>query len=1050
MAPTAENDSVETRSAQSHWSATISVFFAAMFLALLLAVGLIGGKEITNIASVRALTEEIQGTRLPEFVDNQKTLLNIENLRRLTEIAYISDDRRTRRNARINARALVAESIFTSDEKLHSDALRVSSAIDSLVKVRDNIEVLLSQLNESRQAYFIAVERLAHATGDPDKHQSLFGFFADNLMSGRDTVFIVSDDEYRALVDGHLAQVKDICGKFAPRDATQKAELEGQCLAVEETLRQYEEKALAIKTRNEESKAFWGDIDLVLKTMRDKVRLGAEHSINSALTSIREATLATTTTTYVMFGLMAVSILIYFVVVYIFITKPLRWTSAKLKDIQAGKLNSQPPSAIIITEIATIASLLDRFSEHLTALYQQTNQLEEEAARKKDLEEIMRAVFKASLDGYVVWNVGHIEQVSPGALMLMGYSDEREFKVNHNWFGMSDEHLSRMFKIAWKDGSAREEVALKTRNGDTVPCEISHLPLNFHDSACLLSYIRDLRTQKKNEEALRSAKEQAEVATRTKSEFLANMSHEIRTPMNAILGLAHLLQDTELDDQQREYLQRVEGSAEGLLRIINDILDFSKIEAGRLEMENTGFQLDEILEAVVNFNSHSADHKSVELIMAVPPQTHTSLVGDPVRLKQILNNLISNAIKFTDDGYVAIRVKELEAGGEAAGRICGKEPGRACFQFSVQDTGIGLTKEQVGRLFSAFTQADASTTRKYGGTGLGLVISRRLVEMMNGKIWVESEPGKGSTFHFTADFGLSDPADLYAARTTQFSGKQAVVVGRNRVSLSYILDHLTNMSFRAKGFLDSAEALRYFEDDLEKCDLLIVNWEIDSVTGLDFMAQIRQIEPKDKLPAVLMVPAALRSGLEKQAGNFNAILAKPISPSGLYNAILGAFGLKDGRRRAESGRDDSSNLVSEIKGAKILLAEDNEVNQLVARKIMEKAGLVVKIANNGLEALDMIAAEDFDLVLMDIQMPEMDGLEATRRLREDPRFTSLPVVAMTAHAMSGDREMSLEAGMNDHITKPINLPELFSTLAKWVPHRFGGVVDKGGKEPDQT
>jgi len=1035
VAPKPEIDPAGSPSVRNQWSATISVFFAAMFLALLLAVALIGVKEINNIESVRGLTEEIQGTRLPEFVDNQKTLLNIENLRRLTEIAYISDDRRTRRNARINARALVAESIFTSDEKLHDDALRVSSAIDSLVKVRDNIEVLEKQLAENRQTYFTAIERLAHLTADPDNHQSLFGFFAQNLMSGGDSIFILNDDEYQARVDEHLARVGVICQKARPGDA-----LDNQCQAAIDALNAYTAKARGIKARNEESKAFWGDIDLVLKTMRDKVRLGAEHSINSALTSIRQATQATATTTYIMFGLMGVSILIYFVVVYVFITKPLRWTSAKLKDIQAGKLVSKAPATIIITEIATIAALLDRFSDHLAALYQQTNQLEEEAARKKDIEEIMRAVFKASLDGYVVWNAGHIEQVSPGALMLLGYSDEREFRDRHDWFGLSNDHLNRMFKIAWNEGSAREEVLLRSRAGDMVPCEISHLPLNFHDSACLLSYIRDLRVQKKNEEALLAAKEQAEVATRTKSEFLANMSHEIRTPMNAILGLAHLLQDTELDDQQHEYLERVEGSAEGLLRIINDILDFSKIEAGKLEMENTGFQLDEILEDVVNFNSHSADHKSVELIMAVPPRTHTSLIGDPVRLKQILNNLLSNAIKFTNDGYVAIEVRELGPAGP-------DDSARSRYQFSVKDTGIGLTPEQTSKLFSAFTQADTSTTRKYGGTGLGLVISRRLVEMMNGEIWVESEAGEGSTFHFTAEFGLADQTDFYADGTTQFADHLAVVVGRNAVSLKYILAHLTNMSFRAKGFLSSAEALDYFRADSEKCDLLIVNWEIDELSGLEFMAEIRRVKSREELPAVLMVPAALRSEQEKKTGDFNAVLTKPISPGGLHNAIMAAFGQKSTRRRSEIGRDDSAELVAGIKGAKILLAEDNEVNQLVARKIMEKAGLVVKIANNGREALQMIAAEPFDLVLMDIQMPEMDGLEATRRLRSSPRFASLPVVAMTAHAMSGDRELSLQSGMNDHITKPINLPELFSTLAKWVPHRFGPGTAAEGEDP---
>lgn len=447
-------------------------------------------------------------------------------------------------------------------------------------------------------------------------------------------------------------------------------------------------------------------------------------------------------------------------------------------------------------------------------------------------------------------------------------------------------------------------MSLRTKSGETVPCEVSHLPLVFHENTSLLSYIRDLRAQKKTEEALLAAKEQAEVATRAKSEFLANMSHEIRTPMNAILGLTHILRDTSLDENQCDYLSRVEGSAEGLLRIINDILDFSKIEAGRLEIENTDFQLGELLQSVISLNLPAAEQKKVELNLEPSSASSKALKGDPVRLKQVLNNLVSNAVKFTDRGRITISVAERPpAGAEGGVRL----------EFAVRDTGIGLTQAQVDKLFSAFTQADASTTRKYGGTGLGLAISKRLVEMMGGEIWCESRPGEGSTFYFTAILG-----------------------------------------------------------------------------------------------------ASIQTGPE---------------------------GTRGGR---PPGRAEAMDMATGIRGARILLAEDNEVNQLVARKILEKAGLMVRIANNGREALEMIAAETFDLVLMDIQMPEMDGLEAARQLRADPRYNDLPIVAMTAHAMSGDRELSLEAGMNDHITKPIDLLELFGALVRWIP--AGGRRDQDDAE----
>ena len=1030
---------VASSPSSKRWRANISIFFALLFLTLLTVVGLIGVKEINNIRSVRGLTAQIQESLLPEFVDSQKTLLNIENLRRLTEIAYVSNDRRTRRNARINARALVAESIFTTEEKLHDDALKASYAIDSLVKVRDSIENLREQLSKTSQDYFTALGHLSAYVTDAEDQRLLFDFFFMHLMPGRDTIFTMDQTNFSELAAEHLASVKDIIarrvgGRWSD-DQTIKAAFEG----VENTLNGYISRAETIKELNAQSSAYWTDIDLVLKTMRDKIRLGSEHSINRALTSIQEATVNTTMTTNVMFGLMALFILIDFGVVHIYITKPLRWTSEKLKEIQAGKLDSKPP-AINITEISTIAALLDRFSDHLATLYQQTNQLEEEAARKKDLEEIMRAVFKASLDGYIVWNGEHMEQVSPGALKLLGLEDEGEFDAHYEELGISDDHWREIFPKARLEGSVREELLLHTRTGEPVPCEVSHLPLAFHENISLLSYIRDLREQKKTEEALVAAKDQAEVATKAKSEFLANMSHEIRTPMNAILGLTHILQDTSLDEIQRDYLSRVEGSAEGLLRIINDILDFSKIEAGKLEMENTDFQLEEMLKSVIAFNCPAAEQKNVDLLMTVPPAMPSNLRGDPVRLKQVLNNLVSNAVKFTDKGYVSVSVAECPASRSRAGS------GGVCLEFAVKDTGIGLTQAQADKLFSAFSQADTSTTRKYGGTGLGLAISKRLVEMMDGEIRCESQPGSGSTFYFTAVFDVAAHPGQSAATLPDFSGSTVVVVGGNEAGLRSVEEHLRHMSFKVRGFLASEQALAFLKQPTEHIDLLMVDWSLDNTSGTEFLKSVREVAAKDQLPAILMAPVSAKTQVPGQFDDYG-FLSKPVSPSDLLNSIMIAFGREAVRHGEHAVKIDVTDLAAGIKGAKILLAEDNEVNQLVARKILEKAGLEVKIANNGLEALAMIEEEPFDLVLMDIQMPEMDGLEAARQLRANPKFSDLPVVAMTAHAMSGDRELSLEAGMNDHVTKPINLPELFSTLVHWIPDlRKSGQSRDGGNK----
>jgi len=549
------------------------------------------------------------------------------------------------------------------------------------------------------------------------------------------------------------------------------------------------------------------------------------------------------------------------------------------------------------------------------------------------------------------------------------------------------------------------------------------------DSSLMLFHdITDIREAQENAELAREA---AEHASMVKSEFLANMSHEIRTPMNAILGLTHLALQTELDEQQYEYIHRTEVAAKALLRIINDILDFSKIEAGKLEMEETEFHLVDLMRGIMEMHVEKAHATDLEFALDLPIETPCGLLGDPVRLAQIINNLIGNAIKFTGQGgTVIVRVATLES-----------TPETAFLRFTVEDSGIGLTPEQAAKLFNPFTQADTTTTRKYGGTGLGLAISKRLAEMMDGEIWCRSEPGRGSTFGFTARFKPCVLEGAGPALTLDaFKGLRVLAVDDNDLALEILSQDLSSMGFTVVAADSGEEALKCYAEAVGqgiKFDLIVVDWHMP---GLDGGETVRRLaEAWGTLPAVLMVTGFGREEVadSAKAANIKKILTKPISISSLNDALMEVFDrrqAKPGKKKGGVAEGDLA-LIEAVRGARILLAEDNEVNQLVASRILTNAGFEVTIAGNGLEALDLAQKERFDIVLMDIQMPEMDGLTAAARLRAMPQFQDLPIVAMTAHAMSGDREQSLKVGMNDHITKPINISELFKALARWLPPR---------------
>lgn len=584
------------------------------------------------------------------------------------------------------------------------------------------------------------------------------------------------------------------------------------------------------------------------------------------------------------------------------------------------------------------------------------------------------------------------------------------------------------FRILHPDGSIHwvKGAAMPVR-----PLEMDGVTM--FDAYVWSGYWIDITEAKKMEVALAEAKDAAVAASQAKSDFIANMSHEIRTPMNAILGMTYLLEQSSLEAAQRNYVSKLQQSGQHLMGIINDILDFSKVEAGKLTIERIEMDLEEILESVAGLVGEKAGAKGLELIFDISPDVPTSLVGDPLRFKQILVNYINNAIKFTDAGEVSVNVRKVD-----------EKDSQVVLYVEVVDTGIGLTDEQKSRLFRSFEQADSSTTRRYGGTGLGLAICKRLAELMGGDVGVESRIGEGATFWFTATLGKSLQRHQRTVLEANLRGKRMLVVDDNAHAREIISNQLRSLSFEVDvapsgevGLATVAEA-----DRLGKpFDLLLLDWRMPGMNGVEAARQLGALDLRSPAPRCIIVTAHGREEVtgEARSAGIEDVLVKPVNPSMLFDGVVRALTRGQGvnerpeKRQSRSG-DEPEGLA--IRGARVLLVEDNEVNQEVARGLLATYGVETDVAGNGLEATQRIGLAPYDAVLMDMQMPVMDGLTATREIRKMGIYGHIPIIAMTANAMTADRQRCMDAGMVDFVAKPIDPPELLRVLRRWIRPRM--------------
>ena len=711
--------------------------------------------------------------------------------------------------------------------------------------------------------------------------------------------------------------------------------------------------------------------------------------------------------------------------------RPYRVTckDGSVKIVEISGMMTEDPNITVLNDITDRTLAEEELARHRNRLeelvYSRTAELE---AANRRLEETQFALDHAGVA--IQWidaETGCFSAVNDQACTLFGRTRERIIGLPASTVlaDFSRDGLKTMEQRLRAEGSLRLEGRALRGDGNRVPIEIGVFfdPPPDGSAGHYIAFAIDITPRKEAEQALIRAKLAAESAAQARSEFLANMSHEIRTPMNAVIGMTRLALQTELTPKQRNFVSKAHGSAVALLGILNDILDFSKVEAGRIDLEQVDFRLERVFDSLGTVIALKADEKGLDLLFDVAPDTPDVIVGDPLRLGQILTNLAGNAVKFTDRGEVIVSCRPVA-----------RDDDGVTLEFGVRDSGIGMSAEQIGELFQPFRQGDSTISRRFGGTGLGLAISKRLADLMHGTLAVRSQPGEGSHFTLTVRFPLgrdSDGTQSASQLPAELRGRRVLVVDDNPDALDILCRDLAHLGLSPER-ADSGTAALALIASRPSFDLMVCDWRMPGMDGIELTRKVQALAPESRPATVIMVSAhdieEVRSASHELS--LAAVLNKPVNLSALHDALISAFG-RPGRQPGPSasvgfGRSDAAAL----RGRTVLLVEDNEINQELGIELLRSIGMVVTVANNGQEALERLDQQRFDCVLMDVQMPVMDGLTATRAIRQRPALKGLPVIAMTAGAMESERAQTREAGMDDHVTKPVDIDALINALLR--------------------